>query len=171
MKLYLASPLGFAESTRWFMGEVESVVGVHGVEVVNPWRYDATLGESVARAERARSRERRLILLQAINTEIAERNEKAIRGCDLMVAVLDGVDVDSGTASEVGFAYGLKKRIIGLRTDFRLSGDNEAALINVQVRYWIETSGGSIVRSLRELGSLVGEFASAEPGTRPLGCS
>ena len=52
--------------------------------------------------------------------------------------MLDGVDVDSGTAGEMGFAYGLGKPVHGLRTDFRVTGDNEAAGINLQLRYFIE---------------------------------
>lgn len=41
--------------------------------------------------------------------------------CDALVAVLDGADCDSGTSFEVGYAYALRKPIIGLRTDFRKS--------------------------------------------------
>ncbi len=38
---------------------------------------------------------------------------------DAVVAVVDGAEVDSGTAWEMGYAYAKKKPIIGLRTDFR----------------------------------------------------
>lgn len=38
--------------------------------------------------------------------------------CSSAFAVLDGVDVDSGTAWEIGYAYARGKPIIGLRTDF-----------------------------------------------------
>lgn len=43
----------------------------------------------------------------------------ALDACDLVVAILDGPDVDSGTAFEVGYAYARGKPIIGVRTDFR----------------------------------------------------
>lgn len=39
-----------------------------------------------------------------------------------MVAVLDGADVDSGTAWEIGYAYAKGKPVLGLRTDFRTLG-------------------------------------------------
>ena len=65
-----------------------------------------------------------------------------IRQVDMLVAVLDGVDVDSGTAGEIGFAYGLGKPVFGLRTDFRMTGDNEAAGVNLQFRYFIEQAAG-----------------------------
>jgi nucleoside 2-deoxyribosyltransferase len=83
--------------------------------------------------------------------QIAAANEAAIRRCNLVVAVLDGVDVDSGTASEIGFAYGLGKRSYGLRTDSRLAGDNPGALVNLQVQYWIEASGGKVVTTVDDL--------------------
>jgi nucleoside 2-deoxyribosyltransferase len=44
--------------------------------------------------------------------------------CDVVLAVLDGADADSGTCFECGYAKALEKPIVGLRTDFRKSGDN-----------------------------------------------
>src|SRR5262245_63505569 len=40
------------------------------------------------------------------------------------------------------------KRIIGYRGDVRLSADNEGAVVNLQVEYFIHESGGRIVRRL-----------------------
>ena len=42
---------------------------------------------------------------------------EGVDASDLVVAVLDGVDVDSGTAWEIGYAYAKGKPVIGLRTD------------------------------------------------------
>jgi nucleoside 2-deoxyribosyltransferase len=39
--------------------------------------------------------------------------------CDIVVALLDGADSDSGTCYEVGYARALKKPVIGVRTDYR----------------------------------------------------
>lgn len=44
---------------------------------------------------------------------------EGVDSSDILVAVLDGIDVDSGTAWEIGYAYSKGKPIIGLRTDFR----------------------------------------------------
>ncbi|BHH83194.1 nucleoside 2-deoxyribosyltransferase [Desulforhopalus sp. 52FAK] len=44
--------------------------------------------------------------------------------CDLVVAILDGADADSGTSVEIGYAYAAKKPVIGVRTDFRISEEN-----------------------------------------------
>jgi len=65
-----------------------------------------------------------------------------------MLAVLDGTDVDSGTAAEIGYAAALNKKICGYRGDFRKSGDNEGSVINLQVEYFILSSGGQIVSDL-----------------------
>jgi nucleoside 2-deoxyribosyltransferase len=42
-----------------------------------------------------------------------------IRAADALLALLDGADADSGVAFEVGFARGLDKPVLGVRTDFR----------------------------------------------------
>ena len=38
---------------------------------------------------------------------------------DLVLALLDGSDVDSGVAYEVGYARGIGKPVLGVRTDYR----------------------------------------------------
>ncbi len=53
---------------------------------------------------------------------IFSKNEAAIESSDIIVAVVDGADVDSGTAWEIGYAYARGKSILGLRTDFRTLG-------------------------------------------------
>ena len=65
-----------------------------------------------------------------------------------MLAVLDGVDVDSGTASEVGYAFARGKRIVGYRGDFRPAAENEGCTVNLQVEYFIRASGGTIVTKI-----------------------
>jgi nucleoside 2-deoxyribosyltransferase len=86
-----------------------------------------------------------------LNVKIAGRNAAALDECDAVVAILDGVDVDSGTAAEIGYAFAKGKPILGYRGDFRLSADNEGATVNLQVEYFIRQSGGDIVKSLAEL--------------------
>ncbi|MER3436942.1 MAG: 2-deoxyribonucleoside glycosidase [Chloroflexota bacterium] len=149
MKVYLASPLGFAASTRSFLAELVATLSPVA-EIINPWD-DHRFDEDIARAARLDSRLERLQILTRVNFALGQANEERIRTADALAAVLDGVDVDSGTAAEIGFAYALGKPIFGLRTDFRLAGDNEAALVNLQVQYFIEASGGKIVTSVPEL--------------------
>jgi len=147
--IYLASPLGFAESTRGFMAELIGELSAV-VRVVNPWD-DTSFTAEFERVHALKDIDERRAGFHAINLAIGGKNEALIRPVDMLVGVLDGVDVDSGTSAEMGFAYGLGKPVYGLRTDWRVTGDNEAAGVNLQLRYFIEQSGGSYHTSVAEL--------------------
>jgi nucleoside 2-deoxyribosyltransferase len=148
-RIYLASPLGFAASTRGFM--VKTIARLaEVVSVVNPWD-DTSFAAEFERAHSLTEINERRQAFHRINLGIGAKNERMIRSVDMLVAVLDGVDVDSGTAGEMGFAYGLGMPVYGLRTDFRVSGDNEAAGINLQLRYFIEQSGGAYFTTVDDL--------------------
>ncbi|MHB8646682.1 MAG: nucleoside 2-deoxyribosyltransferase [Thermomicrobiales bacterium] len=148
MKVYLASPLGFAASTKPYMDTLEQALAGTGIAVLNPWKSD--FGAAFRHASAIADAAERVAALGRVNTAVARTNEQSIRASDAVLAVLDGVDVDSGTASEMGFAFALGKHVHGLRTDTRLIGDNEGSVINLQVQYWIEASGGKLVRTLDE---------------------
>ncbi|MFN8514523.1 MAG: nucleoside 2-deoxyribosyltransferase [Thermomicrobiales bacterium] len=150
-RAYLASPLGFAASTQAFMAELVRALG-EVVDVENPWDLGGPeLGAAFDRANRLPGYAERVAALHAIDMGIGAQNEAAIRRSDIVVAVRDGVYVESRTASEIGFAYGLGKRSYGLRTDLRLAGDNLGATVNLQVQYWIEASGGAVFEQAGDL--------------------
>jgi nucleoside 2-deoxyribosyltransferase len=149
-RVYLASPLGFAGSTKRFMEELEEALSAH-VVIDNPWRFETIAVAEFERADRLHNRHEHIAAYHALNHRIAAANEAAIRQADGLIGVLDGVDVDSGTAAEIGFAYALDKRLWGLRTDFRTTGDNPGSTVNLQVQYFIEASGGSIVTTIADL--------------------
>lgn len=163
-KIYLASPLGFAESTRAFMEQLVSDLRAV-ITVINPWDDVRFAGEfaAVARIDSVAEREDRLA---TINTELGRSNTQSIEDSDAVFAILDGVDVDSGTAAEIGFAFARQKRVHGLRTDFRLAGDNAGSLVNLQVQYFIEASGGRIVTSKDAFVSLARDLAAELSGWR-----
>jgi hypothetical protein len=50
---------------------------------------------------------------------VFESDISAIRSSNLVVAVLDGSEIDAGVAVEIGISWALGKRIFGLRTDAR----------------------------------------------------
>jgi nucleoside 2-deoxyribosyltransferase len=52
---------------------------------------------------------------------------------DVILAILDGPDVDSGTAWECGYGYAKGKPVIGVRTDLRAGGDDTAAAVNLML--------------------------------------
>ena len=162
--VYLASPLGFADSTRPFMVSLIDQLSDF-VEVLNPWddhRFDADF----ARLAHENDFAERQAALRAINTELGRSNAANIDRADGLFAILDGVDVDSGTAAEIGYAFANGKYICGLRTDFRLSADNHGSTVNLQVEYFIQASGGTIVRTAAELTILAKQFATRSGGPR-----
>lgn len=158
--IYLASPLGFADSTNAFMVELAASLR-DIVDVLNPWDDQRFAAEFVA-LQSEDSVTVRLGRLAEINRELGRSNAAAIDQADGVVAILDGVDVDSGTAAEIGYAHARGKRVYGLRTDFRLAGDNHGAIVNLQVQYFIEGSGGTIVTAASDLLQTVAGWASGK---------
>jgi nucleoside 2-deoxyribosyltransferase len=140
-RCYIASPLGFTESGRLYYETVYLPALAAVVTPVDPWSL--TNAEEIAAAA-ASGRPREFAL------EIGGRNAAAIRSCRLLAAQLDGQEVDSGTASEIGYAAGLGLRCYGLRTDLRESGEPGVA-INLQVESFIVESGGTLVTTLDAL--------------------
>jgi hypothetical protein len=146
----MAGPLGFSEAGRCFHESilVPFVKGL-GYDVLDPWALtDPRAVEAVRTMPEGRERREAWTRL---NHAMAARNRAAIDEADGVVAVLDGTDVDSGTAAEIGYAFARGKLIVGYRGDFRLSADNEGAVVNLQVEFFIRESGGTIVQRYEEL--------------------
>jgi len=62
---------------------------------------------------------------KAEQVRIFSENLKALEKSDIIVAIIDGADADSGTAWEMGYAFAHGKPVFALRTDFRRSGGHE----------------------------------------------
>ncbi len=144
---YIASPLGFSEAGRAYYAERYVPALAAHVEPVDPWTL--SLPEEFA-AARAEGRE------HAFGIEVGERNAVAIRGSRLLIAQLDGQEVDAGTAAEVGYAAALGLPCLGVRSDLRTSGE-PGMRVNLQLEAFIVLSGGFVAGSLDEL---VGRLAA-----------
>jgi nucleoside 2-deoxyribosyltransferase len=163
-RIYLAGPLGFSEAGRHFYNTVliPYVKGL-GYEVLDPWtlteagRIQAVQSLPYGPAKREAWR--------TLNLEMGATNRAAIDAARGVVAVLDGTDVDSGTAAEIGYAFARGKLIVGYRGDFRLSADNEGSTVNLQVEYFIRASGGTIVERYEDLGPSLRALAVSGPPT------
>jgi nucleoside 2-deoxyribosyltransferase len=59
------------------------------------------------------------------DVRIFEKCREGIDSSEIMIAILDGADADSGTCWECGYAFANHKHIIAVRTDFRNSGDTD----------------------------------------------
>ena len=102
MKLYLAAAL-FSEAEQHFNAETADQLRGKGHEVFVP--QEVELNNAGA----------------TLDTKAIFRGDvKGLDWCDAVVAVLDGADVDSGTAWECGYAFAKGKPIYGIRTDFRV---------------------------------------------------
>ena len=149
-RIYLASPLGFSEAGRHFSTEVlVPFVRRLGYEVLDPWTLtDRRKIEAVQKMPYGPARRE---AWRTLNREMGASNRAAIDEARGLIAVLDGVDVDSGTAAEIGYAFARGKLIVGYRGDFRLSADNEGSTVNLQVEHFIRESGGTIVDRYEDL--------------------
>jgi nucleoside 2-deoxyribosyltransferase len=149
-KVYVAGPLGFSEVGRYFYySELLPLIEEVGFEVIDPWVLTSKKLIDAAAAKPYGPKQRQA--WRGLNPVIAANNTEGIQRADLLVAVLDGTDVDSGTAAEIGYAAALGKPTIGYRGDFRQAGDNEGSIVNLQVEFFITESGGSIVGDLKSL--------------------
>ena len=77
---------------------------------------------------------------------------RAIDSCTCVVALLDGTQVDDGTAWEIGYAYAKGLPVYGIRTDFRQAGDTRYSYANSM----IQGSLTGFARSVEELVKVLG---------------
>lgn len=135
-KVYIASPIGFSYHGD-YADRIKARVKELGLEPVDPWDMEVPMHLKNPDMSHA--------------WWIGNQNRLAIQKADYLLGVLDGTQVDDGTASEIGFAAAIGMPCFGLRTDFRKVGDHGDVLINLQVQYWIEWSGGQIFRKIEDI--------------------
>jgi len=178
MKIYLAGPLGFSEAGRVFHRDriVRKVMEL-GHTPLDPWSDDPPPGIDALLAAEIRQLAAAVNAAlemdhgpaqrdawRKLNPRVGAKNQALIDACDLVFAVLDGVDVDSGTAAEIGYAFAHGKPIVGYRGDFRLSADNDGSIVNLQVEYFIRASGGTIITQIDALAGALGSLSSPGRG-------
>jgi nucleoside 2-deoxyribosyltransferase len=144
-KIYLASPYGFTDSGIYFMNEVMiPMLKKANYEVLNPWgllpEFKKELEEAMKLKDPVKIQEK----FQEILSSAASRDLKLVDECDFLLAVLDGSDVDSGVALEIGYAYVKGKKMIGYRSDTRQSGDIAPLKVNVMIEDCIRNTGGQL---------------------------
>jgi nucleoside 2-deoxyribosyltransferase len=140
--------MGFTETGRRYYGDVYIPALASRVVIVDPWSLHGGASAPDVREPAEQ---------HAFYEQLGERNATAIRSCEILIADLDGQELDSGTAAEVGYAAGLGLLCLGLRTDLRQSGE-AGVQVNAQVAFFIHASGGVIARSLAELLAVLDEL-------------
>ena len=150
LRVYAAGPWGFQESTReWYYETFIPALEALGFGVIDPWKLtdEKIIAEAQQKPEGPESR----LAWAKADMIIGRNNQKGIDAADIVIACLDGVDMDSGTAAEIGYAFAKGKKIFGYRSDFRNAGDNPGTQVNLQVAFFILQSGGTIAPSLEML--------------------
>ncbi|HEV2339854.1 MAG TPA: nucleoside 2-deoxyribosyltransferase [Patescibacteria group bacterium] len=149
IKLYIAGPLGFAEATRPFHQSIIKLVRIMGGEPIDAWAL--TPKEETDRVNKMSPGRRQEKAYKKVNEKIFKKSIRALDEVMGVIAVLDGPDVDSGTAAEIGYAAGRLIPIIGYRGDFRIASDNIGTPVNLMIAGFIHNSGGLIIRHISDL--------------------
>lgn len=152
-RCYIASPLGFTEGGRAYYAKKYLPALAEVVDPVDPWVIVSE--DDVKRAEAAGT-------LRDFWLSVGRGNFELISGCSMVVAYLEGQEVDSGTATEIGYAAASGKLCFGLRSDLRRAGE-EAMAVNLQVETAIVASGGVIANSLDTLVAAISAAAASAP--------
>ncbi|EON72191.1 nucleoside 2-deoxyribosyltransferase [Lysinibacillus sphaericus] len=123
MKAYLANGL-FSLGDRLVNEQLAAAIrqAVPGIELYVPQENDA-INDKTAYAD---------------SLAIAEADLMMLQSSDVLVAVLDGVEIDSGVAAEIGAFSMLNRPIVGVFTDVRQQGRENMMKIEALVRDGIE---------------------------------
>ncbi len=133
-KIYLSGPL-FSQAEIAWGRQVKAAIEKAREDVEIVWPHELAEGSPL---------------------DIFQANLRALDDCDLMIAILDGPQVDDGTAWEVGYFYAKGRRVLGIRTDFRRAGESENSRVNLMV----ESSCLAVAESLEHLVSLLDSLLS-----------
>ena len=151
MRIYLAGPLFTQAEQDWLRrlkAQILARAPAAPVEVC--WPHDLFSAQEIANwADRAKH-------------EIFDRCREHLDRADAVVALLDGTQVDDGTAWEIGYFYARRKPgkpIIGIRTDFRKAGDTANACVNLMIDCACDAIVTTVDDLLIEIGKLPAQLA------------
>jgi nucleoside 2-deoxyribosyltransferase len=113
-KVFISAAL-FTYAERHYNALLRDHLVVAGHDVVLPQEFDESGGEEN-------------LFQQCID---------GIRSSDVVVAVLEGAEVDVGVGFEVGVAYTNGIPVLGLRTDFRRRSETVEGGLNLMLQYGI----------------------------------
>lgn len=144
--VYLAGPSGFFEAgLLWHNTVLVPKVAAAGLMPIDPWADQSAITGVIDAMEFGPERR---AALQVANLAQGHYNLNLIMQAEAILASLDGPDVDSGTAVEIGFGFAKRLLIVGLRTDIRRSGDNEGNTVNTMIETCVAESHGILTDSL-----------------------
>ncbi len=151
--VYVAGPSGFFEAGRlWHRDVVIPAVIAAGLVPKDPWSGPFPVAEVLSTMEYGL--DRRAALHEA-NLAQGRYDLDLIDDSEAVLASLDGQDVDSGTALEIGYGFARGLLLVGVRTDIRRCSDNEGSIVNLMIETCIVDSGGILTDSLDQAVSFI----------------
>ena len=115
--VYISGPL-FTPSEREYLEQIDSLCQKIGLSTYLPHR---DVGFGPAREEQAK--------------HYFDQDLWMLQNSHCVVAVINGADIDSGTAWEVGYGFSSDKYIIGIREDIRDSEINPMLICSVKITH------------------------------------
>lgn len=137
MQIYIAGPL-FNEGARWFNNKISALCEQHGLITFLPQRDG-------------------LLIKDGVDPKIIyQKDRDFLDKSKLVVACLNGIEVDSGAAWEIGYAAAKNIPIIALHTDSR--SFSPFSKINPMLAY----SAEFILNTLEDLDIYLARFVKNE---------
>ena len=108
-KVYIAGPL-FNIHEKKYLEEIAEILESNGYDCFLPHR------DQVVKLEERRSVD---LMSQETKDTIFQTDLDALEKADITVALITGQDIDSGTSSEIGYTYAMKKPVLAIDADER----------------------------------------------------
>jgi nucleoside 2-deoxyribosyltransferase len=134
--VYMAGPL-FDEGERWWIETMDELVRNSGFDTFLPHRDNPPKTADNSR-------------------EIYLNDKKGVDDCTLIIANLNGITTDDGTAWELGYAFAHGKYSIGYFSDWRHRFPNDE-----KINLMMEESLDELVDSLEELQAAIDRWKAA----------
>jgi nucleoside 2-deoxyribosyltransferase len=145
-RVYLAAPL-FSEAERDYNERIAELLRDIFFDVYLPQDFgDDTSSRTLAQHKR-----------------IYTKNVESLSSADIVVAIIDGADADSGTAWEMGYAFAHGKQVIALRTDFRRSGGHEKVNLMLEESATVVTSTVELLEAIKSPAIIKSELLFSYP--------
>jgi nucleoside 2-deoxyribosyltransferase len=139
-RVYLAAPL-FSEAERDYNERI--------AELLRNIFFDVYLPQDVGDDTSSRT--------LAQHKRIYTKNIESLSSVDIVVAIIEGADADSGTVWEMGYAKALGKPVIALRTDFRNAGQHERVNLMLEQSSVVVGSKEDLLQLLESWGNDTGK--------------
>ena len=125
--VYIAGPL-FDDHERNYLESIAEIFEIRGYKTFLPHRDAGVVSGEYTQEEKKK---------------IFTTDLNALKQADIIVALLTGRDVDSGTAAEIGYAFANNKKLIGIDA-------NNVKFLNIFI-WGLMDNGNKIVNNLSDL--------------------